>query len=271
MKVQVKMDRLRDFINYGEFDYEMSNRGWVLFDSVVSKELCERMRKDIKWHVERCGELQINAGIPGAPDGTAHHAVGYGDSLDEFLRLNMLEDYIKRFFEGPYILHAFNPIMNFPGKKNYVQNIHNDVRSYTGAFRLQLNMLVMVDEFTIENGATHIVSGSHGEAVAPSKEYFTRYAERIVGAEGSIVLFDSSLWHAAGQNISLSPRAALTVSLSRPFIKPQMDYARFLGMDYGASLSPALRQLLGYNSQVATCLEEWYRPAHLRMYRSDQG
>jgi len=60
------MDRIRDSIDYNEFDYEMSNRGWVLFDRVVNKELCERMRKDIKSHVERCGELQVKAGIPGA-------------------------------------------------------------------------------------------------------------------------------------------------------------------------------------------------------------
>ena len=253
------------------FEYAMRTRGWMKFDAAVPEDLCVRMRIDIANHVKRCGELQVRAGIPGAPDGTAHHTLGYNDSLDEFLERGFLDEYVQRFFGGPYIVHAFNPVTIASGGRNYVHRIHKDVRTHAGGFRMVLNMLVMVDAFTLDNGATFILSGSHHEAAAPTEEFFYQYAERIVGTIGSIVLFDSNVWHAAGENNSGRIRTAMTLSLSRPFVKPQMDYARFIGPERGARLSDRMRQLLGFNAGVATNLDEWYRPAGSRMYQPDQG
>ena len=258
-------------MDYKYFDHQMSMQGWVVFENILPKEFCDRLRDDVARHVARCGELQVKAGIPGAPDGTAHHAVGFGDSLDEFLEKGFLADYIEHFFGGLYILHALNPIINYPEKHNYVQRIHNDAHINTSEFRMQLNLLVMVDEFTLENGATHIISGSQFEAAPPPESLFYQQAERLIGPQGSIVIFDSRLWHAAGKNYSANPRAALTMSLCRPFIKPQMDYARMLGPEYGATLSKEMRQLLGYNARVPTNLHEWYQPEKSRMYYSNQG
>lgn len=258
-------------MNYQEFDRQISEAGWVIFQNVLSQEFCERLRNDIVLHVARCGELQIKAGIPGAPDGTAHHTVGFGDSLDEFLEKGCLANYITHFFGGPYILHALNPIINFPGGRNYVQQIHNDAHINTSTFRMQLNLLIMVDDFTLNNGATYVMSGSQFASTPPPESLFYQEAERITGPQGSIVMFDSRLWHAAGENNSNQPRSALTMSLCRPFLKPQMDYARMLGEEYGSMLSKEMRQLLGYNARVPTNLEEWYQPASSRMYHSSQG
>jgi hypothetical protein len=252
------------------FDYLMQSRGWMLFGSVVPAELLDRMRTDIASHVERCGRLQVEAGIAPAPDGTAHHTLGNGDSLDEFLARRFLAPFVGRFFDdAPYILHAFNPVTVAPQTRTYLHRVHRDVGTHAGSFRLLLNMLVMVDDFTMENGATHILSGSHHSGDRPTDDVFWRHAERILGRAGSIVLFDSNVWHAAGVNVSAQRRAALTLSFSRPFYKPQMDYARFLGPDYGASLSDDLRQLLGYNAQVPADYSEWYRPIATRLYRAD--
>jgi hypothetical protein len=252
------------------FDYVIQTRGWMLFESVVPAELLDRMRRDIAKHVERCGRLQVAAGIAPAPDGTAHHALGENDSLDEFLARRFLAPFVGRFFDdAPYILHAFNPVTVAPGTRTYLHRIHRDVGTHAGSFRLLLNMLVMVDDFTTDNGATHILSGSHVSRDQPPDDIFWRHAERIIGRAGSIVLFDSNLWHAAGVNVSGHRRLALTLSFSRPFYKPQMDYARFLGPEYGARLSEDLRQLLGYHAQVPVDYREWYRPAATRLYRSD--
>ena len=209
------MNDLKDTIDYTEFDYEMSVRGWTMFPNVIPKEFCNRMRDDISGHITRCGELQVKAGIPGAPDGTSHHTIGFGDSLDEFLEKRLLANYIERFFSGPYILHAFNPVTNSPGSKNYISRIHKDVRTYTESFGMLLNMLVMVDEFTLENGATHIISGSHHESSQPSETFFLKHAERITGTQGSIVLFDSRCWHSGGAKVLVFYRKHASLSLIR--------------------------------------------------------
>jgi ectoine hydroxylase-related dioxygenase (phytanoyl-CoA dioxygenase family) len=244
----------------------------MAFERAVPRDALIALKRDVAASVADCGRMQVAAGIGAEPDGTAHHAVGRYESFDRFLAEFWLDEYVSRYFGGaPYILHAFNPATVAPERSSYLHNIHRDVRTHAGAFRLLLNMLVMVDDFKLENGATFVLSGSHHEPAKPDETRFFQRAERLVFPAGTIVLFDSNLWHAAGQNRSSHTRAALTLSFSRAFVKQQMDYPRFLGAAYGAKLSPRLRQLLGYNAMTPASYEEWYRPRDARLYRADQG
>ncbi|SHI39382.1 Phytanoyl-CoA dioxygenase (PhyH) [Roseomonas rosea] len=255
-----------------EFDWLMRTKGWVLFRNVVPAAQLGPIREAVLRSIEDCGQRQVALGATAAPDGTSHHALGQYPALDEFLAGRWLAEEVGHYFGGaPFILHAFNPVCVDPGATSYVHAIHRDVRTHGGDFRLMLNMLVMVDPFTLENGATYVLSGSQRCPQPPPEALFRDGAERLTGPAGSIVLFDSNLWHAAGENRSGTPRAALTLSFSRAFIKQQMDYPRFLGPDYGRRLSPEMRQLLGYNAMVPTSYEEFYRPRALRLYKGDQG
>ena len=251
---------------------QLAERGWALFPSVVPMAELAAIRAAVLQSVDDCGRLQVASGACPAPDGTAHHAVGQYPALDSFLERRWLAEYVSGFFDGaPYILHAFNPALVETEGASYLHNIHRDVRTHAGDFRLLLNMLVMVDPFTLENGATHVLSGSHRFDERPANEVFDALADRLVGPAGSIVLFDSNLWHAAGHNRTDRARCALTLSFSRAFVKQQMDYPRFLGGAYGARLTPAMRQLLGYEAMTPTSYEEFYRPRERRLYKAEQG
>ena len=254
------------------FEAAMNERGWALFETVLPQADLAPIREDVLASVADCGARQTGMAALAAPDGTAHHAVGAYASLDRFLENLPLRPFIERYFGGaPYILHAFNPATVAPEKSSYLHNIHRDVRTHAGEFRMLLNMLVMVDAFTLENGATHALSGSHQHAAAPDPTLFWRESERLTGPAGSVVLFDSNLWHAAGANTSGQSRAALTLSFSRAFVKQQMDYPRFLGEAWGQRQSPWMRQLLGYNAMTPTSYEEFYRPRERRLYQAEQG
>ena len=253
------------------FEEPLARQGWVRFDALIPTDDLQPLRQAVLASVDQCGLRQTNSGATAAPDGTAHHAVGQYPALDTFLERRWLHDAITQYFGAPYILHAFNPVTVRPESTSYLHQIHRDVRTHAGAFRLMLNMLVMIDPFTLQNGATHVLSGSHHSPAAPAPQQFWPEAERLTGAAGSIVLFDSNLWHAAGRNQSSDVRVALTLSFSRAFIKQQMDYPRFLGVDYGKKASPEMRQLLGYNAMVPQSYAEFYQPASSRLYRADQG
>ena len=250
----------------------LADKGWVVFDAMIPLEQLAPIRAAVVASVEDCGRRQVASGACERPDGTAHHSVGQYPALDEFLARRWLADSIGRYFDGaPYILHAFNPAIVEPQGKSYLHNVHRDVRTHAGDFRLLINMLVMVDAFTLENGATHVLSGSHRLDSKPQDDVFRSLSERLTGPAGSIVLFDSNLWHAAGANVSKASRCALTLSFSRAFVKQQMDYPRFLGPEYGRSLSQEMRQLLGYEAMTPTSYEEFYRPREARLYKADQG
>lgn len=255
-----------------DFDEHLRREGWAMTPSVLLESDLQAIGADIMASVADCGERQRRSGATLNPDGTAHHAVGAYPSLDRFLEHLPLKAEVSRYFDGaPFILHAFNPVTVAPQGNSYLHRIHRDVRTHTGDFRMLLNMLVLIDDFTLDNGATHLLSRSHFEPNAPDEARFLDQAYRLVAPKGSVVLFDSKLWHAAGTNRSSATRRALTLSFSRPFVKQQMDYPRFLGEAWGAAQSAWMRQLLGYNAMTPISYDEFYRPRERRLYKEDQG
>jgi len=255
-----------------DFEREVSSVGFSVFAGVVPDDLLERLRRDIPLRQEACRLAQARNGVDAGMEGSAHHVVGGDDSLYDFLCAMYLNDHIKAYFGGEYILNAYGAINNTTySEATYKHGLrfHRDVRTYSGDFRLMINMLVMVDDFTIENGATKVVPGTHRIADRPSDEYLDQHAIRVIGTAGSIVLFDSNLWHSAAPNTTRSPRMALTLAFTRPFFKQQMDYPRMLGEEFPPN--ERVRQVLGYNARVPCGYDEWYQPAERRMYKPGQG
>ncbi|RCV91000.1 phytanoyl-CoA dioxygenase family protein [Billgrantia montanilacus] len=254
-----------------KFEQDMHEKGWVIFEEALPDDFVKELRDDcLKW-VDICKKYQIKNGVNGSGDGTAHHCLGSGDSIDRYVDMHLFHPYISRYFDDqPYICNSLTPIGGFPGVTTYVHKLHRDVRTLIPGYPLKLNMLVMCDDFTSENG-TMVLTGSHNRPDRPSDEEFGRYHERFVGRAGSVVLFNSTLWHKGVTILGSRPRVALTVGYGRAFVKPAMDYARMLGEVYGDSLSPLTRQVLGYNSRVPVTLDEWYQAVDKRLYHPDQG
>src|ERR687890_978256 len=67
---------------------------------------------------------------------------------------------------------------------------------------------------------------------------------------GSMIVFDSTLWHAAGINVSGADRLAVNQQFTRSFIKPQIDYVRALGDEAILRQRPRTQQLLGWYTRV---------------------
>ena len=249
----------------------METRGWVIFERAISPSLVERMAADILKSYDICRSIQVKNGVDVNTEYTVHHLIGIADSFLEFLDLMPVKPYIERYFSGKYILNSFGGAINSAFSRSYAHNIHRDIRTFSGDMPLLLNTLVMLDDFTEQNGATFLMPGGHRLASKPDKDTFYAVAERAIAPAGSILLFNSNLWHAGGDNNTAQARRSVTPMFCKPFVKPQFDYPRALGYDCGASLSPDLRQIVGYNSRIPATLAEWYQPPEKRMYRPDQG
>jgi hypothetical protein len=254
------------------FESEMSASGFSIFRQVVPETLLHGLRSDIPRRLAICSEWQKKNGLDAGMDGSAHHVVGGEDSLNAFLCSLFLDDYIKAYFGAEYILNSYGAVDNATFTANtykHGQRFHRDVRTFSGDFRLMLNMLVMVNDFTIENGATKLAPGTHRLADRPTDDYLEVNSIRAIGKAGDILLFDSNLWHSAAPNLTNSPRMALTLTFTRAFVKQQMDYPRMLGEDFPPN--ERVRQVLGYNSRVPCGYDEWYQPPEKRMYKPGQG
>ncbi|PYR39285.1 MAG: phytanoyl-CoA dioxygenase [Acidobacteria bacterium] len=252
----------------------LAQDGWTLLPSVVPADLLGRLVRELEGAYARQRALQVRNGVGEGTDGTVHHLPCEGGAFLELLEREHGQTLLAQFFGGPYILNTYGGVLNFPSDVvdvSYVGRVHRDLRSFSGSLHLMAQLLVMLDDFAEANGATYLMSGSHRMKEKPADEQFFKAAARATGMAGSIVVFDSNLWHAAGVNRTPEPRRALTLALTRPFIKQQLDYPRALGYERADAWPASLRQLLGYNARVPTSLDEWYQPAEKRMYKRDQG
>lgn len=253
------------------FDRLINEKGWIVFDSVVPTSLVDDMKSDLQDCYTKCRELQIKHNIAKDTPYTVHHLVGQAKSFLKYLELNPIDEYITHYFSGKYILNSFGGAINKANSSSYANKVHRDIRTFSGDNRLILNTLIMLDDFTEFNGATKLLSGSHNSAEKPSEEYFEKYSERALGRKGSILLFNSNVWHAGGNNVTNTSRSSVTPMYSKPFMKQQFDYSQAIGYENIENFDEPLKQVLGYYSRTPSTLEQWYQPPNKRMYRPDQG
>ncbi|MDR6942151.1 phytanoyl-CoA dioxygenase family protein [Mucilaginibacter pocheonensis] len=253
------------------FDKIMADYGWIIYEDALDANFIEEITSSLVKAYEVRREIQIANGIGANMNGTLHHLVERDTFTLKFLDQKYCANQIKHFLKGNYILNSLGAVINLKDDRPYVQNIHRDVRSFTGDFKVMIQMMIILDDFTLENGATYFLSGSHKKDDRPDDDYFYNNADRAVAKKGSIILFDSNLWHAAGKNNTNEKRRTLTMAFTRPFFKQQLDYPRFLGYAFGETLNEDLRQVLGYNSRTPENLDEYYQPVEKRMYQPGQG
>lgn len=148
---------------------------------------------------------------------------------------------------------------------------HRDFPRYFNGYVASVNVFFAIDEFRADNGATFVVPGSHQKAEAPKPEYIRDHAVPALCPAGSMLVFDSTLWHAAGRNVSGRDRLAINHQFTRSYIKQQIDYVRALGDAAVRAQPERTQQLLGWYTRVVTSLDEYYRPAAERLYRGGQG
>jgi ectoine hydroxylase-related dioxygenase (phytanoyl-CoA dioxygenase family) len=258
-----------DIEKYAE---RMRDQGWVVLERAVEPQLVARMIADLQTAWTICREVQVRNGVANDADLTVHHILSLGRSFLDFVDdMEPLVPYIEHYFRGKFILNSFGGAINTRGHTSYAQRIHRDIRTFSGDTPLLLNTLVMLDDFTPQNGATFMMTGSHKEERKPTEEEFYQRAAQALGTAGSILIFNSNLWHAGGNNQTDLPRRSVTPMYCKPAMKQQFDYPRAIGYDRTQDLLPHTRQVIGYNARVPATLDEWYQPRERRMYLADQG
>jgi Phytanoyl-CoA dioxygenase (PhyH) len=249
----------------------LATAGWCIIPDAIDNSLLDRLCSQLDRSLEIREQIRRRNHVDGSNDGTLHHLLAddpcFVDLLASLARFDPL---LRWYFAGNYVLNSYGGVINRRDTNAYVHGVHRDIRFGSDIKRFMINVLVMLDDFTLANGATHLLSGSQTQADRPNPDTFLREADRAVSARGSVLFFNSLLWHATGRSEVDAPRRALTLTLTNPFFKPQLDYPRLLGYDRAAEFNPFLRQVIGYNSRIPASLDEYYRPVSERFYQRGQ-
>lgn len=135
-------------------------------------------------------------------------------------------------------------------QSTWVQPLHCDMaaiadeRGYWVA-----NTVWMLDDFTLENGPTRLVPGSHRWGRLPQDTLADPKAPHpleilLNGKAGSVAIMNAHLWHGGTANRTDRPRCAMHGFYAR-WDKPQQQYQkRLLRPEVQKGLTPELRRLL---------------------------
>jgi len=194
----------------------------------------------------------------------------------KFLEIPEVHAVVNQTVSETAILHLQNGLILPSFSKGEIPSVfqnrfHQDFPRVLNGYIASVNTMFAIDEFTKENGGTLLVPGTHQKAQAPDLDYLKTNAIPVECPAGSMIVFDSTLWHAAGANISGKDRLAINHQFTRSYIKQQIDYVRALGAETVLSQQPRIQQLLGWYTRVVTSLDEYYKPEQERLYRKGQG
>jgi ectoine hydroxylase-related dioxygenase (phytanoyl-CoA dioxygenase family) len=156
-----------------------------------------------------------------------------------------------------------------PGSPNFTTRIHVDRPRLFPNYCESAGSLILLDDFTEENGATWYLPKSHVRADEPTEEEFYATAKRLIAPAGSVFFFNLRLWHAGGFNRTDKWRHALSVGFVRPYIKQKFDLPKVLsqqGIDT-STLSDYVKQKLGFFAIPPASLDEYWGPEEKRTYR----
>lgn len=253
--------------------------GYAVVEEVLSADFLARTREAMyrardailadvgEDRLSRAGEL-----------GVLRLMMKYEPLFFEYLRVPELLAIVDAVVTPTAILHLQNGFIlpssggaTSDGRGRFQSSYHQDFPRVLNGYLASVNVFFAVDEFTSTNGATWVVPGTHQRAAAPAGETRDANAICLECPAGSMIVFDSTLWHAAGRNVSGRDRLAINHQFTRSFFKQQIDYVRALGDEAVGALDARTQQLLGWYTRVVTSLDEFYRPAEERLYRSGQG
>jgi ectoine hydroxylase-related dioxygenase (phytanoyl-CoA dioxygenase family) len=250
--------------------------GYAIVEEVVPEDLLKRAR-DAMYKVQ--GRILADVGhdrLEGAGElGVLRLMLRYDPIFVEFLELPEVLAVIDATVSETAILHLQNGLVLPPANGDapdvFQLRFHRDFPRVVNGYTASINTFFAIDEFTAENGGTILVPGTHQREPAPTEQFMANVQVPAECRAGSMIVFDSTLLHAAGVNRSSLDRIAINQQFTRSWIKQQINYVRALGDGFVVAQKPRTQQLLGWYTRTPTSLDEYYRPPEERLYRAGQG
>lgn len=226
----------------------LDERGFVLFTGMLATDELEHLRAKYEELMDKEG---MNAGKEvHQEEGTRRLSdlVNKGECFDRVYTHPKLLAAIYHVLQRDFMLSSLNARDAIPGAG--LQALHADwgARKEHEPFHV-CNSIWLIDDFTLENGATRVVPGTHRLPGYPQEHGIDPLAahpqeELILAPAGSVGVFNSHLWHGGTQNQTGNTRRALHAYFTAREHKQQLDQAAYIRKSTYDRISPAARYIL---------------------------
>ncbi len=146
-----------------------------------------------------------------------------------------------------YRIGSCSAIEIHPGEGDQV--LHRDDSIYPfhmPGLEMQASVMWPLNDFTLKNGATRLVPGSH-RWCEPRGPYDDDTVIQAPMTKGSALFYLGSTWHGGGANKSNKPRAGLINTYSLGWLRQEVNQYLAIPRHIAASYPERVQKLIGYN------------------------
>jgi len=176
------------------------------------------------------------------------HDIYWNFLLDERVQ-SIAETFFKRnTLHDKFFLSSYQANILYPGATAQILHTDLSMPEPLPPWPVRLNVNLAIDEFTVSNGATLVVPGSHHSLKKPNALYEDVPLIPVTVPSGSLVIWTGHLWHKSGANISDKPRAALLACFAASYIRElavEENYLAINSSDLLARMPRPLKALIG--------------------------
>ena len=235
---------------------QLDEQGYLIFKGLLPPDQIELLRTKVEelWGTEGEKAGEENYIEPG---------------VRRLANLANKGDIFREIYSHPQVLEVIEAVMGSEIRASMVNA--RDVPPHTGA-RMPFHMdsdkgrhrdekgfsaataIWMLDPFTVENGATAFVPGSHLIGKSPKQvltDLNASHPDEIVleGEAGDVLVFNGHCWHAGRPNLTDGHRRALLVHYLRADVPRPENRRQYLDRERAAELSSGERELLGLDDE----------------------
>jgi ectoine hydroxylase-related dioxygenase (phytanoyl-CoA dioxygenase family) len=236
---------------------DLDRQGYTIIPDFLGPPMLARVREGLAPH------LNTHAGrnnFEGFRTERVYTLVGRGKVFEDIAEDARVMALLDALLKPGYLLTASQAICIYPGETP--QPIHYDDSFYPiprPRPSISFSTIVAVDAFTVENGCTEVIPGSHrwsderiaggydgrDHDAAMPRELESQLVPLVMPA-GACVVFHGTLMHRGGANRSAAPRLAFSNQYCEPWARTQENFYHGVPPALVRRMSPRLQTLLGY-------------------------
>lgn len=221
---------------------ELRQQGYTIFRNIITPTQLADIRRTIDERIAQQFAENHGQHYHGVNLVTWHQA--FAEVATNPLLLKTVEGLIG----DDCILSSCNLGARIPGCE--AQHMHRDTGIWGASmpfmpFPVGIQTAWCIDDFTLENGATRLIPGSHSDP-QPVND---RPGIQVVAPAGSIIAFDCQAFHAGQANRTQQLRRSVLTLYIRSWIKPQTDHRRSFPREMIPTASTEVLRLLGFRRQ----------------------
>ncbi|AQT79515.1 phytanoyl-CoA dioxygenase [Mycolicibacterium litorale] len=232
-----------------EITAALRDNGFVIVDNLVPPELMDRIAEELTDYIDDTphgrddfvGRLTRRTGALIARSPASRELVMHP------LVLAVVAEMLKK--ATAYQLHLTQIISVYPGET--AQPLHRDELAwdffpFPEDYDVQCNTIWAMTDFTVENGATRVVPGSHKVFDKQGSDYTEADEVRAVMPKGSALFYTGKVYHSAAPNVSDMVRQGINITYAVGWVRQEENQYLSTPLEIAKTLDDGILKVMGY-------------------------